>query len=97
MVLGKNVRLLYIFSDESRDRIPVFLSFNQTFSFIRLFVYSILFGRINTFHVANDLSTRKCDGSVEGTPGETRKKDRQAFQERKDARKEYFRFVSKSG
>ena len=57
---------------------------------------------INSFHVANDLSTRqphnaarRCkeekvqgEGSVEGTPGETRKKDWQAFQERKNARKD---------
>ena len=41
---------------------------------------SYTFIRLNSFHVANDLSTQ-CDGSVEGTPGETRKKDRQAFQE----------------
>ena len=36
----------------SRDRIPVFLSFDQRF---RLFVYSIVIRSINTFHVANDL------------------------------------------
>ena len=35
----------------SRDRIPVFLSFDQRF---RLFVYSIVIRSINTFHVAND-------------------------------------------
>ena len=38
VVLGKSGRLLFILSDGSRDRIPVFLSFNQRF---RLFVYSI--------------------------------------------------------
>ena len=40
-------------------------SFSLLIERFRLFVYSILFGRIDTFHVANDLSTRKCDGSVE--------------------------------
>ena len=39
----------------SRDRIPVFLSFDR----VRFFVYSF-----NSFHVVNDLSTQ-CDGSVE--------------------------------
>ena len=58
-------------------------------SFFLLLVIRFLF---NPFHVANDLSTqtsqrseakkKRCDGSVEkGTPGETRKKDRQAFQD----------------
>ena len=55
-VLGKNGRLLFILSDGSRDRIPVFLSFNRTFSFIRLFD---IIRSINTFHVANDLSTQQ--------------------------------------
>ena len=68
-------------------------SFSLLIEHFRLFVYSILFSRIDTFHVANDLSTRKCDGSVEkGTPCETRKKDQQAFQEQDSRKDELVRF-----
>ena len=52
---------------------------SQSFSLLIVYVYSFIHS-FNLFHVANDLSTQ-CDGSVEGTPGETRKKDRQAIPE----------------
>ena len=84
VVLGKNGRLLFILSDGSRDRIPVSLSFNCT-----VFVYSFI--QYYSFKLIRFMWP-----TTKGTPGETRKKDRQAFQE-EDARKEYFRFVSKSG
>ena len=68
---------------ESRDQIPVFLSFDQRF---RFFVYSIVIRSINTFHVANDERHARRD-----------EEEKPAGVSGMDARKEYFRFVSKSG
>ena len=84
-LVGLFVNNKFIRCQGSRDRIPVFPSFNQ-----RFFVYS----KYNSFELIRFMWPTTL--RLRGTPGETRWKDRQAFQE-EDARKEYLRFVSRSG